>query len=133
MLIDTIQNNRPIVARTAFCILSSACTRHSVISEVTVVICEERRDSSIEKTLDNAIVIDDSWRDGARRFVKNVFEDEAGNLRRRHDARLSTQRNKVAQSFINTQLNRTAKVEACYVDEELGERERSGTTEPIAW
>ena len=133
MLVDAIHNNRPIVARTAFSILSSACARYRVIGEITVVVFEKRRDGSVEKPLDNVIVIDNSWSDGARRLVKNVFEDEAGNLRRRHDARLGAQRNKVAQSFINTQLDRTATVEACYVDEEISQRERSGTTEPIAW
>lgn len=52
LLVHPIDNDWPIITWTARRILSSTGTRHRVISKIAVVVCEERRNSAIDETLD---------------------------------------------------------------------------------
>ena len=56
-LLRAIDDDRPINAWAACRILSSSATRHLVTGEITVVVREEWRNSTVDETLDQIVVI----------------------------------------------------------------------------
>lgn len=133
MLINTVHNDRPIIARTTLSIFSSTCTRHRVIGEIAVVVSKERRDSSIEEGLEKIVIVNNSGSNETRGSIKDVFENEAGDLSWRHRAWVDARRNEVAQTLITAKLDGTTKVEAVDVNKEIGKGERGRAAEPVLW
>ena len=96
MLVNTVDDHRPIITRATHYILPSASTRYRVVSEIAIIVCEERRNSPIDKALYQIIIINNSRGNKAWCCVEDILKNEAGNLRWRHSTWFDVGRDEIA-------------------------------------
>lgn len=133
MLIDTVDDYRPIIWRTPRRIFSCTGAGHDIVLKVAVVGREEWRNGSIEEALEYIVVVDNGGPDRAWCRVKDILEHEACELWGSHCAWVNAKGDEVVETFVTAQLNRRAGVKRVDVDEELRELKSDGSAVPISW